>query len=218
MPPTRIIVMSVLLCTILVACRGAGEVAPIDLRAVEPVAADARGGKPHDPLVVLVRGFTDQRDEPDRLGIRTHLGGGATLFDVQGGPMPNVLTEVVVDYMKQQGWSVVVCPPGVPCEIDPKPDLVITGRILEFSAHAKSRPFSTLLTTRIKITLEAGEGAQGSVLKKHLVGRGEHAVFWFERADLEALVNETLRKALEQPLAELPTSPLVAQRRATPAK
>lgn len=214
--PGRIIVTSVFLWPLLLACGGTGEVAPIQVRAVQSEATEDRTRNPEDHLLVLVRGFTDQRRDVHRLGVRTHLGGSTTLFDVPEGSLHDVLTGVVVEYMKQQGATVVVCPHGVPCEIDPKPDLVISGRIVEFSANAKSSPFSTRLTTHIKVTMEAEERARGRVRKKHLVGMGEDAVFWFEAQDLEDLVNDTLHEALKQPLADLRTSLSVAQRRPRP--
>ncbi|MBM4125689.1 MAG: hypothetical protein FJ246_12195, partial [Nitrospira sp.] len=124
----------------LVGCVGTGEVVPLDLRAIPPVAGqDAQKGEPASFLVVP---FEDLRTQQTRVGLRTHFWGGVTYFDVPGGKPGDVLAHVLAEYLKQKGWQAEVGPIGKAGA----PDVTLTGQVQELTTHAKSRFGSTVIT------------------------------------------------------------------------
>ena len=85
----------------LAGCRGAGEVAQLNLHAVPPVGA-AKVQLPADTIVVVAE-FEDGRANKQRVGARVHQGGGETVFNVWNGKVGLVVAQVVTDYLKARG-------------------------------------------------------------------------------------------------------------------
>ena len=85
-------------------CRGAGEVAQLNLHAVPPVGA-AKVQLPADTIVAVAE-FEDGRANKQRVGARVHQGGGETVFNVWNGKVGLVVAQVVTDYLKARGCKI----------------------------------------------------------------------------------------------------------------
>ncbi|MBI4400151.1 MAG: hypothetical protein HY581_00785 [Nitrospirae bacterium] len=176
----------------LAGCAGKGEVVYLDIQAA-PLVAQATQDV-HE-LNVAVVPLEDLRPQKTRLGSRTHLGGGVTHFDVLGGKPGEVVAQVIADYLKQKGWRVWVKSPGGP-EPQGGADVMMRGQVQQFSANAKSRFFSTEITVKTKLTIQALNAADNSTTSMNLDGARTESVFWFEPEDVQKLLNETLKESL----------------------
>lgn len=168
----------------MVGCAGTGEVIPLQLHPVpagiEKPAAQAA------PLRVAIRSFDDGRSYHTGLGVRTHLWGGVSYFDVPGGKPSDAVAQALSDYLSAKGWQVLK--PGS----RDTADVVLAGKIQHFFVHAKSRVGFTELTTRTRLAIQATNAADGSIVRMTLNGSGSEDVFWFDPEDMQALVNDVL--------------------------
>lgn len=165
-------------------CAGTGEVIPIHLRAT-PAAAE-KAAAPAAPLRVAIGVFEDDRRYQTGLGVRTHLWGGVSYFDVPGSNPADAAAQALTEYLTAKGWQVVKP------ERDEAADVVVGGKIQECSVHAKSRVGLTEITTRTKLAIQATNSADGSVVRMVLNGSGSEDVFWFDPEDAQGLVNDVL--------------------------
>jgi uncharacterized lipoprotein YajG len=179
----------------LAGCAGKGEVVTLDLRTIPP-ATEAIAKTP-DGLRVAVAAFEDARPETKRLGTRTHLWGGETYFDLTGGKPADVVPLVIAEYLKQKGWRAEVVKSGDASGAG-SPDVLLTGKLLDFSVNAKSRVFSTKITATTKMAVQAKNTADGSVVRMTLNGEGSQGVFSFEPEDAQNLINDILTDSLEK--------------------
>ena len=184
-----------MLLSLLVGCSGTGEVVNLHIDALPSDEAALESVGQSNRLTVRITPFEDVRPNKENLGVRTHLGGGTTLFRVDGGPATDVTAKVIAEYLKQRGLDAKVGGDGA------QADVVISGRLAEFSVHAKSRFFSTLLNTSLKLGLRAENAADGSATTMSLEDAREDTVFWFESSDLETLANEMLQDSVNNMLA-----------------
>lgn len=180
---------TLLLCWIslivLAGCAGTGEVIPLQ---IHPIATKSESvSKPTAPLRVAIRSIEDSRIHHTNLGVRTHLWGGVSYFDVPGGKPSDVIAQALADYLAAKGWQVTKRGAG-----DGGADVVLTGKILDLSVHAKSRVGFTEVTTNTKLALQAQNVADGSTIHMTLNGSGSDDVFWFEPEDVQALLNDVL--------------------------
>lgn len=186
----------------LTGCTGTGEVVYLDLQAIPPAAPSAKQrGDQGEEIKVAVEAFEDLRPVKSRLGVRTHLWGGVTYFNVVGGKAGDVVAQVVADHLKQKGWRVWVRKHGSTAP-EGDPDVILTGQIQEFSANAKSRFFSTKLTAKSKLEVRARNAVDGSTTSMNLEGISTDSVFWFEPKDVQELVNQTLEESLDRLTAD----------------
>lgn len=165
----------------IVGCAGTGKVIPIHLRAALPAAEKAAG-----PLRVTIGPFEDGRRHQTGLGVRTHLWGGVTYFDVPGGKPGEAVANALAEYLRAKGWQVVKPEQGEGA------DVVIAGKIQECSVRAKSRVGFTEITTHTKLAIQATNRADGSVVRMVLNGTGADDVVWFDPDDVENVVNKVL--------------------------
>lgn len=186
----------------LAGCTGTGEVVYLDLQAIPPAAPSKKQrGDQGEEIKVVVEAFQDLRPVKSRLGVRTHLWGGMTYFNVVGGKAGDVIAQVVADHLKQKGWRVWVRKTGSTAP-EGDPDVILTGQIQEFSANAKSRFFSTKLTAKSKLEVRARNAVDGSTTSMNLEGTSTDSVFWFEPEDVQELVNQTLKETLDRLTAD----------------
>lgn len=176
----------------LAGCAGKGEVVTLDIRVGQ--SGPEAMAKEADGVSVAVTAFEDARPETKRLGTRTHLWGGETYFNVRGGKPGDVVPAVVADYLKQKGWRAEVAKTG-------GADVTLTGKVLDLSVDAKSKFFSTEITVKTKMAIQAQNAADGSVIHMTLNGDGSQSVFWFEPEDAQSLVNDMLTDSLEELVA-----------------
>jgi uncharacterized lipoprotein YajG len=98
-----------------------------------------------------------------------------------------VVTQALSDYLIAKGWQVTKRGAG-----DNDTDVVLTGKILDFSVHAKSRVGFTEVMTKTKLALQAQNVADGSTVHMTLNGSGSDEIFWFDPEDAQALLNDVL--------------------------
>ncbi|MCX5723228.1 MAG: hypothetical protein NTX84_01670 [Nitrospirae bacterium] len=181
----------------LAGCAGTGEIVPLQ---IHPLATGAGvGATQNAPLRVAMGPFEDSRSHHTNLGVRTHLWGGVSYFDVPGGKPADAVALALADYLTAKGWQVVTQEAGAA-------DVLITGRILDLSVHAKSRVGFTEITTNTKLSLQAENLADGSTIRLTLHGKGRNDVFWFEPEDVQSLLNDvlgdTFRKVIQDTIVE----------------
>ena len=173
---------------VLAGCAGTGEVIPLQ---IHPTMAGSEGvAKQKAAVRVAVGSFEDGRSHKTGLGVRTHLWGGVSYFDVPGGNPADVVAQALADYLTAKGWQVTKRGAG-----ESGADVVLTGKILDFSVHAKSRVGYTEVTTKTKLALQAQNVADGSTIRMILNGSGGDDIFWFDSEDAQALVNEVLTES-----------------------
>jgi uncharacterized lipoprotein YajG len=189
-----VIVLSVGLLS-LAGCAGRGEVITLDLHAIKPSAEMTTPLAERDSLRIDVAGFEDARLDTKRIGVRQHSGGGVSYFDVRGGKPGPVVTQVVADYLKMKGWNAKVGQGG-------GADVILTGKLLDFSVHAKSRMFVTDIEVKTQIRVEAKNTRDGSTVRMTLVGNGSESVFGFNPENIENLLSEILAQNFEKMLAD----------------
>ena len=169
----------------LAGCAGTGEVIPLQ---IHPIVTGSEGvAKQRAAVRVAMGSVEDGRSHKTGLGVRTHLWGGVSYFDVPGVNPADVVAQALTDYLTAKGWQVTKRGAG-----DNGADVVLTGKILDFSVHAKSRVGYTEVTTKTKLALQAQNLADGSTIRMTLNGSGGDDIFWFDPEDAQALVNDVL--------------------------
>ena len=169
----------------LAGCAGRGEVVPLQ---IHPIVTGSEGvAKQKTAARVTIGPFEDSRSHKTGLGVRTHLWGGISYFDVPGGNPADVVAQALTDYLTVKGWQVTKRGAG-----DNEADVVLTGKILDFSVHAKSHVGFTEVMTKTKLALQAQNVADGSTVRMTLNGSGGDEIFWFDPEDAQALASEVL--------------------------
>ncbi len=133
--------------------------------------------------------FEDTRADKSRIGVRHHLWGGETPYDVPGSKAGDVVSRVMSEFLKRKGWTK---------DAGGSPDVTFSGKILSFSADAESKVFSTEITAFTKVVVEATNNVDGSMVRMTVNGHGRQRVFWYDDEDMQALLGETLNKSLEE--------------------
>lgn len=181
----RTLLMCWLSLIALAGCAGTGEVIPLQ---IHPIVTGSEGvAKQRAAVRVAVGSVEDGRSHKTSLGVRTHLWGGVSYFDVPGGGPADVVAQALTDYLTAKGWQVTKRGAD-----DNGADVVLTGKILDFSVHVKSRVGFTEVTTKTKLALQAQNVADGSTIRMTLNGSGGDDIFWFDPEDAQALVNDVL--------------------------
>lgn len=181
----------------LAGCAATGEVVTVDLQSVPPGSTPAIQNE--DALRVLVEDLADQRPAKERLGVRTHIWGGVTHFDVHGGKVGPAMAKTVADYLTHRGWKARTAGAGA----HDHPDVVMTGEITEFAVAVKSRFFSTRIAVALKMELHAVNESDKSRTRLTLEGSRTDTVFWFDDEDVERLVNQTVQESLDRMVADV---------------
>ena len=185
MKKRRTLLISWLGLMALAGCAGTGEVIPLQ---VHPIVTGSEGVvKQRVTVRVAVGLFEDDRSHKTNLGFRTHLWGGVSYFDVPGGRPAEVVAQALTDYLTAKGWLVTKRGAG-----DNGADVVLTGKILDFSVHAKSRVGFTEVMTKTKLSLQGQNVADGSMIRMTLNGSGGDEIFWFDPEDAQSLLNDVL--------------------------
>ncbi|MDO9116488.1 MAG: hypothetical protein Q7U39_00900 [Nitrospira sp.] len=174
-----------------VGCAGKGNIIPIQLQPA-PLSA-GHAAKPPDAVRVSVAPFEDQRQEKNRLGVRTHLWGGESVFNVPGGLPGEAAAQALADYLAARGWQVVK--PGT---ADNHADVILSGRILDLAVDAKSGVGSTKLTGSSRLAVQARNTGDESQVRMTLSSAGSDRVFWFVPDDAQALLNDILNESFDK--------------------
>jgi hypothetical protein len=195
-------------------CAGTGKTVYLDLHQKQ---APAKFMEP-ELVRIVVEPFEDRRLEWSRLGLRTHLWGGVTYFNVAGERLGDVIAQVLADRLKtggwkDQAWTVRVASSGAVTNLSDA-DIVITGQLLDFSANAKSRVFSTVVTTSSKLVIAAKNlGDQSSTIRS-VEGAQRQTLFWFNEDDVQQLLAATLKDDIDRYIADT----MIEQKALRPAR
>jgi hypothetical protein len=81
-------------------------------------------------------------------------------------------------------------------------DIVISGQVFDFSANAKSRFFSTVVTTSSKLVIVARNIGDKSSTTRSVEGAQRETVVWFSEDDVQQVLTETLKDDIDRYLAE----------------
>ena len=196
---TGVIIAGLWLLT-LTGCAGKGELVALNLHAIPPVEAP-KMQFPADTIVV-VENFEDGRSNRQRMGARTHQGGGETLFNVSGGKVGAVVAQVVADYLKKRGWRVELARPVSGTGPDGGPHVTISGKVVELLVNAASKFGSTQITASAKTIIEAVNAEDGSIIRITLSGAGTQTVGVFDSDDAGNLLSAALSESLEKLVTE----------------
>jgi hypothetical protein len=183
-------------------CGGTGKTFYLDLQQKQTAAQYLEP----EPVRIVIESFEDRRLEWSRLGMRTHLWGGVTYFNVAGERLGDVMAQVLADRLKTRGWkdrawTVRVASSGAMTSLNDA-DIVISGQLLDFSANAKSRPFSTVVTTSSKMVISARNIGDQSSTIRNVEGAQQDTVVWFSEDDVQQLLAATLKDSIDRYLAD----------------
>lgn len=181
---------------VMVGCAGKGDVIPLLLQPAPPDAAQTV--KLPEAVRVSVTPFEDQRQEKNRLGVRTHLWGGESLFNVPGGLPGEAAAQAMGDYLAARGWQIVK--PGA---TDNHADVILSGKLLDLSVDAKSGVGSTKLTASSRLAVQVRNTGDQSLVRMTLSGAGTDRVFWFAPEDAQALLNDILNESFDKLLRDI---------------
>ncbi len=181
---------------LLLGCAGTGEMVSLNLQTQQPFAQSSQT----EPLKIVIEPFEDSRTDRSKIGQRTHLGGGVTNFNVNGGAPGVTIAEALAETLRQRGWNrrgwdarVVQAGVGVSGA-----DIVIGGEIRDFSTNAKSRVFNTKLTGESRLVVKARNLADDSSTVRNIQGEQTKLVFWFTSEDVETLMSGLLQDGIER--------------------
>lgn len=194
----RMTTLAVAFMLLLAGCAGTGQSVPLNITALPSTRSLNQS---YQDLKVVVERFEEGADA-NRLGVRTHLGGGETVFTVQGGKLGDVVAQVVADNLKAMGFQVWVGKSGV-TEVPANPDITIKGQVKQLSVNARSRFFSTKMAGKVEVVIQVLNASDRSTLRLNLEGAREDAVFWFEPTEVQELVNHMLKENLDRLLADI---------------
>lgn len=183
-------------------CSGTGKTFYLDLHEKQ---APAQFVEP-EPVRIVIESFEDRRLEWSRLGLRTHLWGGVTYFNVAGERLGDMMAQVLADRLKTRGWkdrpwTVRVVSSGAMTSVNDA-DIVIRGQVLDFSVNAKSRIFSTVITTNSKLVIAAKNLSDQSSTTRSIEGAQRDTVIWFHEEDAQELLAATLKDDLDRYIAD----------------
>ena len=179
-------------------CGGTGKTFFLDLQQKHTAAQYQEP----EPVRIVIEPFEDRRLEKSRLGLRTHLWGGVTYFNVAGERPGEVVAQALADRLKTRGWkdrawTVRMASSGA----TPNPndtDIVISGQLIDFSANAKSRLFSTAVNTSSKLVITARNLGDQSSTTRGIEGAQRDTVVWFSEDDVQQLLSATLKDGIDR--------------------
>ena len=179
-------------------CAGTGKTVYLNLQQKQ---AAAQYLEP-EPVRIVIETFEDRRLEKNRLGLRTHLWGGVTYFNVVGEQPGDVIALALVDRLttrgwKDRAWTVRVASSGAVTNLNDA-DIVISGQLLDFSANAKSRLFSTVVNTSSKMVITARNLGDQSTTTRGVEGAQRDTVIWFSEDDVQQLLAATLKDSIDR--------------------
>lgn len=179
-------------------CGGTGKTFYLDLQQKQAVTQYQEP----EPVSIVIEPFEDRRQENNWLGVRTHLWGGVSYFNVAGERPAEVITQALADRLKTRGWKgrpwTVRMASGKAGGNLSDADIIISGQLLDFSANAKSRFFSTVVNTNSKMVITARNLGDQSTTTRTVEGAQRDTVFWYSEADVQALLAATLKDGIDR--------------------
>ena len=117
-----------------------------------------------------------------------------------------MITQALADRLKTRGWkdrawTVRVASSGAVTNLNDA-DIVISGQLLDFSANAKSRLFSTVVNTSSKIVITARNLGDQSATIRGIEGAQRDTVVWFSEDDVQQFLAATLKDDIDRFVAD----------------
>lgn len=180
-------------------CAGKGETRRVDLHTTSPAAQSPD----MEPVNIVIEPFEDRRVEQSRIGMRSHLWGGVTYFNVAGDKPGDAIARELADRLKTRGWrdrawNVRFVQAGSATD----GDIVISGQVQDITANAKSRVFSTVIDTGCRFTIQARNLADKSTTMRSVEGAQSRTVFWFSEDDVQEVLAATLKDEIDRFIAD----------------
>lgn len=179
-------------------CAGTGEMVNLDLN-VRPMPQEVASD---ETVKIVVEALQDERPDQTRLGLRTHLGGGLTYFNVPGGKSGEAVAEALADFLQHKGWQVGVKKPGL-TEAEGKTDILLSGSIRQLWLVGKSRFFSTRLDVKSSLVVKAYNTVDGSTASLTLDGAATDTVWFFSPEKLQALANSVMKDTFQKLMTDV---------------
>lgn len=182
-------------------CAGTGQTVHLHVPQKQAAALSL------DPAVrIVIEPFEDGRAEKTRLGLRTHLWGGVTYFDLAGERPGVVLAHALADRLSTRGWKdrawTVRVASSAGATTSQDADIVVSGQLLDFSANAKSRAFSTMVNASSKLVITAKNLGDQSTTTRNIEGSQRDTLFWFCDEDVQHLLAATLKDGFDRYLVD----------------
>ncbi|MBP0127978.1 MAG: hypothetical protein ITD48_07470 [Nitrospira sp.] len=182
-------------------CAGTGQTVHLHVPQKQAAALSL------DPAVrIVIEPFEDRRAEKTRLGLRTHLWGGVTYFDLAGERPGVVLAHALADRLSTRGWKdrawTVRVASSAGATTSQDADIVVSGQLLDFSANAKSRAFSTMVNASSKLVITAKNLGDQSTTTRNIEGSQRDTLFWFCDEDVQDLLAATLKDGFDRYLVD----------------
>ena len=154
-------------------------------------------------MTIVVEPFEDLRTDKSRVGVRTHLWGGVTNFNVTGMRSGDAIAQALADRLKNRGWqdrawNVRMAPAGSV----PDADIIISGQVNSLLVNAKSRVFSTVINASNKFSIQARNVIDSSTTIRSVEGAQRTTVFWFAEEDVQELLAATLKEGIDRFIAD----------------
>ena len=192
-------------------CGGSGQTFYLDVLPKQQPAQMADT----ETVKIVIEPFEDRRVEKNRIGMRTHLWGGTTYFNVAGEKPGQIYAQALAERLQARGWQDRAWNVKVaPASSVPDADIVISGQIFEFAANAKSRLFSTYITTSNKLTITARNNVDRSSTSRSIEGSQSDTVIWFAEEDVKQLMAATMKDTLDRYLSDT----TISQRAVRPSR
>ncbi|MDH4186239.1 MAG: hypothetical protein OEV08_04510 [Nitrospira sp.] len=183
-------------------CAGTGSTFYLDLQQKQEPPTFVES----EPVKIVIEPFEDRRAEKGHVGIRTHLWGGVTHFNVAGERPGDVIAQALADRLKANGWKnkpwTVKVASGATATNAGDADIVISGQILDFSANAKSRIFSTVVNTSSKLVITAKNLVDQSTTTRNIEGTQRETIVWFNEEDVQTILSALLQDGLTRYIAD----------------
>lgn len=185
-------------------CGGIGQTVHLNVQQKQ-MAAPSPYLDP-EPVQIVIEPFEDQRVDKNSLGFRTHLWGGVTYFDLAGDRPGEAIAQALADRLRTRGWKNrswrVRLASGIGTTNSKDADIIISGQLLAASVTAKSRFFSTMMTTTTKIVITARNISDQSTTIRNIEEAQSDTAIWFGEEDLEQLLVMTLQDGFDRYLAD----------------
>lgn len=149
---------------------------------------------------VAVIPFEDGRADKRIIGTRTRILGKVDEFEARPAPVTAAVTQAVVSALKIRGFQTEILPKGT----DPEgikqspPHIVLSGRIEEFRADARSKPGFTDIKTLVRLRVKINKVDEQEKFTINVQSQSEPRVFLFNPSIMRNAINETLADAINR--------------------
>ena len=184
---TRVAFLPILISIFLLAgCRGTGEM--VNLRIYDLPSDKEKVG---ENLLVAVEPFEDSRADKTQLGMRTHMGGGFTYYNLMGGNLETGAAESFIAFLNSRGFQASKAGSSTP-------DVTIKAIIIKFTADATSSFMNTHLESHAITQFHVTNHADNSKVRLTIGSGGTDDELIFNQEDMEDLVNTALQEGFEE--------------------